>query len=443
MLDTPVAETAPEAEPTAKPAVEFHEPAGTREPLRTAVALPDVKRFSPKAIAVVGGVAAIVMIVAFSGLAKKPAAAKTAEASAQKAPQPGSAVAGLPPDYGSVASAMTGSGKEYLGPPGNGELSLGPDGRPVSTGVYGATGSGGSTQLSPLQQYWQQRELDRAKSADQARTASVSFAGGGEGGASATVSSATQALTNPLAQEAALLAAARTPPSFGTTASTAGRDDANRQDDKSAFEEKGRSSDFDLHHGVQVPASPYTMFAGTLIPCILTQGIDSDLPGQLGCLVSQNVYDTVSGKFLLLPQGTKAIGTYDSRVAYGQSRVLVVWTRLLRPDGSNISLEGMPGVDLSGYAGLTGKVNNHYVRLLTGVVLGSIIGAGAQIAAGSNNQNPSFAQLGVQGAGQNINQAGQQITRKNLDIQPTIEVAPGSRLNIVATKDLILPPYGS
>jgi type IV secretion system protein VirB10 len=158
-------------------------------------------------------------------------------------------------------------------------------------------------------------------------------------------------------------------------------------------------------------------------------------------MVSQNVYDTVTGKYLLLPQGTKAIGTYDSRISYGQSRVLVVWTRLLRPDGSSIALEGMPGTDLSGYAGLTGRVNNHYMRLLGGVVLGSIIGAGAQVAAGANAQNPSFSQLAVQGVGQNINQAGQQITRKNLNIQPTIEVKPGERLNIFATKDLILPAY--
>ena len=101
----------------------------------------------------------------------------------------------------------------------------------------------------------------------------------------------------------------------------------------------------------------------------------------------------------------------------------------------------MPGTDLSGYAGLTGRVNNHYMRLLGGVVLGSIIGAGAQVAAGANAQNPSFSQLAVQGVGQNINQAGQQITRKNLNIQPTIEVKPGERLNIFATKDLILPAY--
>jgi type IV secretion system protein VirB10 len=101
----------------------------------------------------------------------------------------------------------------------------------------------------------------------------------------------------------------------------------------------------------------------------------------------------------------------------------------------------MPGTDLAGHAGLTGPVNNHYMRLISGVVLSSIIGAGAQVGAGANNQNPSFSELAVQGAAQNINQAGQQITRKNLQIQPTVEVRPGSRLNIFATKDLILPPY--
>jgi type IV secretion system protein VirB10 len=101
----------------------------------------------------------------------------------------------------------------------------------------------------------------------------------------------------------------------------------------------------------------------------------------------------------------------------------------------------MPGTDLSGYAGLTGHVDNHYLRLLSGVVLGSVLGAAAQIGAGANNQNPAFSQLAVQGAAQNINQAGQQITRKNLQVQPTIEVPPGARLNIFATRDLVLPPY--
>jgi type IV secretion system protein VirB10 len=168
-------------------------------------------------------------------------------------------------------------------------------------------------------------------------------------------------------------------------------------------------------------------------------GINSDLPGQIEGQVSQNVYDTVTGKHLLIPQGTKVLGTYDSRITYGQSRVLVVWTRIIRPDGSNIDLEGMPGVDMSGYAGETGKVDRHLLRLLSAVLLGSVIQAGT--AAGTSYTNPSFADLARQGAGQGVNEATQQIVRKELNIQPTITIAPGTRFNVFTTKDIILPPY--
>ena len=219
------------------------------------------------------------------------------------------------------------------------------------------------------------------------------------------------------------------------------RPDQNGQGEKGAFAGAARKGEFAPPGIVERPGSPYTLFAGTILPCVLTQGINSDLPGQIGCLIAENVFDTVTGRYLLIPQGTRAIGLYDSHVTYGQNRVLIVWTRLVRPDGSALSLEGMPGVDLSGYAGATGHVNYHYWRLLSGVVLGSVIGAGAQIAVGANSQNPGFAALALQGAGENINEAGQQITRKNLAIQPTIEIPPGARLNIFTTKDLILPPY--
>jgi type IV secretion system protein VirB10 len=306
-------------------------------------------------------------------------------------------------------------------------------------------GSGAPTvashQLTPYEQYAEQMELERLRNVDRARSAGVAFtnAGGNEGasagGASASAESGIQERLLHLAERAGGGAGGN-----AVAVNGAEREDQNHQDDKVAFAEKERDGAFDLHSSLQHPKSPFTLFAGTILPCVMTQGIDSDLPGQIGCMISQNVYDTVTGKHLLLPQGTKAIGTYDSHVGYGQERILVVWTRLLRPDGSTLSLEGMPGVDLSGYAGLTGPVNNHYVRLLSGVVLGSLLGASAQIAVGANSQNPSFAELAVQGAGQNINQAGQQITRRNLDLQPTIEVRPGTRLNIFSTKDLILPP---
>jgi type IV secretion system protein VirB10 len=328
------------------------------------------------------------------------------------------------------------------------------DPRPGDLGAAnaGAVGADGVTnpnapahQLTPIEQYAQQAEIDRLRNEDRARTATVSFANAGGNDASVASGPTVGALDGSQLQQRLLDLAQRgggaAPGSGSASAPASARDDANRQDDKTAFADKVRDTDFQLHATLQQPRSPYTLFAGTIMPCVMTQGINSDLPGQIGCMISQNVYDTVTGRYLLVPQGTKAFGTYDSRIAYGQERVLVVWTRLLRPDGSTLSLEGMPGIDLSGYAGLTGHVNNHYLRLLAGVVLGSVLGASAQIAVGANSQNPSFAELAIQGAGQNINEAGQQITRKNLNIQPTIEVPPGGRLNIFATKDLILPPW--
>jgi type IV secretion system protein TrbI len=405
---------------------EFYVPPLAAEPLNGRAPAPSVKRFNRKTLAVLAAVAAIIVTLAFAVGLQRPArkAASPAE-SAAPSPLPGPAVSALPSSYQDYANASDHAQVPQLGEP-----------RPGDVGGFAATN--GTRALSPLEQYQQQQDMERMRREDQARLSTVGFAGGGgmEAGLTRAVGSAdpaAAALSDRLLDVAERSVAGPGGPSA--------RDDDNRQDDKTRFADKDRDTDFQLRHGVQYPRSPFTIFAGTVVPCVMTQGINSDLPGQIGCMVSQNVYDTVTGRHLLIPQGTKAIGTYDSRIAYGQSRVLVVWTRLLRPDGSWVSLEGMPGTDLSGYAGLTGPVNNHYLRLISGVVLGSIIGAGAQVGAGANNQNPSFSALAVQGAAQNINEAGQQITRKNLQIQPTIEVRPGSRLNIFATKDLILPPY--
>ncbi len=220
------------------------------------------------------------------------------------------------------------------------------------------------------------------------------------------------------------------------------RDGSSRQDEKEQFLSKARDPSFEHSFGLEPAGSPYTMMAGTIIPGVLISGINSDLPGQILGQVSENIFDTKLGRHLLVPQGTKVIGQYDSRVVYGQDRVLVVWTRLGFPNGTALSLDGMPGMDMSGYAGLKDKVNHHFLRLLTGVVLGSMLGAGAQIAQGDTGTlDPSFSQLALQGAAQNINQAGQRITEKNLDIQPTIEIRPGHRFSVFVTKDVVLKPY--
>jgi type IV secretion system protein VirB10 len=223
------------------------------------------------------------------------------------------------------------------------------------------------------------------------------------------------------------------------------RDDENRQDEKRSFLESKKSEQTTLAQRIKSPKSPYQLMSGTVIPGVLMTGINSDLPGEIIGQVSQNVYDTVSGAHVLIPQGTKALGQYDSRIVYGQERVLIVWTRLIFPNGKSIVLEGMPGVDLSGYAGLSDQVNNHYGKLLTGVVISSLLSAGAQMAEGRNFNgiNPGYDELAAQGAARNINQVGQEITRRNLGIQPTIEIRPGYRFNVFVNRDMILEPYTS
>jgi type IV secretory pathway VirB10-like protein len=434
MLEHATESAGSEEPPPPKPnGDDFYIPKETPESLTGSGKAPSVKRFNRKMLAIIGAIAGVVIILAFAvGLQPPKPKAPEPVATTARPPVPNAAVNSLPGGYDALVPQLGEARAGDLGAIAANTPSLGGQVSPNAA----------PRQLTPIEQYAQQVELDRLRSEDRARGATVSF--GSAGGNDSSIASPSAGAADATQLQERLLELAQrggAPGAAPVSASLSARDDANRQDDKAAFVDKSRETDFQLHATVQRAQSPYTLFAGTILPCVLTQGIDSDLPGQIGCMISQNVYDTVTGRFLLLPQGTKVIGTYDSRIAYGQERVLVVWTRLLRPDGSTLSLEGMPGIDLSGYAGLTGHVNNHYLRLLAGVVLGSILGASAQIAVGANSQNPSFSQLAIQGAGQNINEAGQQITRKNLNIQPTIEVPPGGRLNIFATKDLILPPW--
>jgi type IV secretory pathway VirB10-like protein len=371
---------------------DYYIPKHTAEALTGSAKAPSVKRFNRKMLAIIGAVAGVVVILAFAvGLQPPKAKAPEAAATTARPPVPNAAVNSLPGGYDTPVP--------QLGEPRPGDLGT----------INGTAGAGGlansnapAHQLTPIEQYVQQTELDRLRNEDRARSATVSFANAGGNDASMASPLSTGASDATQLQQRLLELAQRggsgVPGATAASTNVSARDDANRQDDKADFVGKTRDTDFNLHATLQSPRSPYTLFAGTILPCVLTQGIDSDLPGQIGCMISQNVYDTVTGQHLLLPQGTKVIGTYDSRIAYGQERVLVVWTRLLRPDGSALSLEGMPGIDLSGYAGLTGHVNNHYGRLLAGVVLGSVLGASSQIAVGANSQNPTFSQLAIQGA---------------------------------------------
>jgi len=223
----------------------------------------------------------------------------------------------------------------------------------------------------------------------------------------------------------------------------AGTGDPNMQQHKSDFLARdGVITATYLNQPVVVPKSPFEVKAGTIIPTTLLTPINSDLPGAIIGQVRENVYDTVSGSYLIIPQGSKLLATYDSAVSYGQERVLLCWNRVVRPDGISLSLECMPGADLAGASGIADEVNHHWWRIVTGVALGTLLSATAERAAGNpTGYQPTIAQGWAANAGGAVNTAGQQITQKNLAIQPTITVRAGYSVNVIVTKDLVFPPY--
>lgn len=212
------------------------------------------------------------------------------------------------------------------------------------------------------------------------------------------------------------------------------------------FAGDGASDRWKLDAQPDAPRSPYELRAGFVIPAILISGINSDLPGQIFAQVSQDVYDTPTGKYKLIPQGSRLIGAYSNEVVYGQSRVLIAWQRIIFPDGKALDIGAMPGADSAGYAGFNDKVNNHYIRLFASAFLMSGVTAGITLSQGNKNQNP-FASQTASGAlsealGQQLGQVTAQMINKNLNISPTLEVRPGFRFNVVVVKDMTFSkPY--
>jgi type IV secretion system protein VirB10 len=187
------------------------------------------------------------------------------------------------------------------------------------------------------------------------------------------------------------------------------------------------------------PASRYVIQAGSVIPAALTTGLRSDLPGQVTAQVTENVYDSPSGSYLLIPQGSKLVGTYDSQVSFGQNRLLLVWTRLILPNGRSIVLERQPGADPEGYTGPEDEVDQHWGRLAMAAALSTVMGIGTEL--GSNANDSSIASALRQGSSNSLSQTGQQITQRNLNIQPTLTVRPGFPVRVIVNRDLVLAPY--
>jgi len=190
------------------------------------------------------------------------------------------------------------------------------------------------------------------------------------------------------------------------------------------------------------PASPFVIQAGTIIPAALMSGIRSDLPGQITAQVTENIFDTPTGRAKLVPQGARLIGVYDSQIAFGQSRVLLVWTRLIMPNGRSIVLERQQGADAAGYSGLEDEVDNHWAELFKAALLSTILGVGAELGSGANTgSNTDIIQALRLSAANSLNQTGQQVVRRNLNIQPTLTIRPGFPVRVIVNRDLVLEPY--
>ena len=218
----------------------------------------------------------------------------------------------------------------------------------------------------------------------------------------------------------------------------------NRQDRKEAFLAKAGDTATRNPGSLQLPASPYQVMAGTIIPVALVTGINSDLPGQVIATVTDAVYDTATGRHLLIPQGSRLIGRYDSQVAFGQRRVLLVWMRLVLPDTSSVALDRLPGIDPAGYAGLEDSVDWHWDRILAGAALSTLLGVGAELATPQSQTEQGDNRLVIavrDGAQDTVNQVGQEITKRNASVQPTLTIRPGFPMRVMVSKDLILRPY--
>jgi type IV secretion system protein VirB10 len=226
-------------------------------------------------------------------------------------------------------------------------------------------------------------------------------------------------------------------------------DGQNMQYRKEAFlaAQRNRQADDYLHSTRQAPLSRYEIKAGWEIPAVLEQSLNSDLPGDLKALVTSNVYDTATGLYLLIPQGSRLIGKYDSRVSYGQEGVQVAWSRIIYPDASSIDLDGMMGLDSHGNAGLRDQVDRHYRRLIGFSILTSLFTAAFEVSQRSTQSAltyPTPAQTAGAAVGQELSQTGAQITRRNLNVQPTIKIPAGYKFTVRVNHDILFEaPYQS
>ena len=380
---------------------------------------PRVMRLSRRVLATLGGVSAIAVAGALSfALWPQEVKAPTQELYSTGNRQPPDGLSGLPRDYSGLPKPVP-----QLGPPLPGDL-----GKPILNAGVPAPGMPEATQPDPeAQRRAQERQL-LVQEIEAARTSQL-FAS--EPGAAtqqaAAAGSGPPGGTAPLVDQAAL------GPNGG------GASQPTESDRKLAFLNGPVDRRVTSADAVQAPAANSVLQAGAVIPAALLTGLRSDLPGQITAQVTEAVYDSPTGKILLIPQGARLIGQYDAQVAFGQNRALLVWNRIVMPNGRSVVLERQPGADPEGYAGLQDRVDNHWGALFKAALLSTILSVGSE--AGTSNDENSLVDAIRRGASDSINQTGRQVVGRSLQIQPTITVRPGFPVRVIVTRDLVMEPH--
>ncbi|HTK35534.1 MAG TPA: TrbI/VirB10 family protein [Caulobacteraceae bacterium] len=297
-------------------------------------------------------------------------------------------------------------------------------------------------QASPLQGA---PTLPGANSAEAARTSGLFF-GGVLGGAGNALASRTPAGQAPVAAQApAPLPGSPGGPSFAVPAKEPGDVMAqNGQGEKAAFARQAVSRDY-VAGKLEKPRSPYEVKAGAVIPAALMTTINSDLPGDVVAQVTQPVYDHVTGRYVLIPQGSRLIGRYDSQVAYGQNRAMVVWRRVVFPNGDSLNFGTMTGTDPTGASGIGDRVDDHFGQLARGIVLSTLLSMGAASAQDSQARSSGAAVInaGATGVATEAQNVGSRIADRDMNRQPTIVIRAGAQMRVLVSKDMVLEPYAS
>ena len=229
--------------------------------------------------------------------------------------------------------------------------------------------------------------------------------------------------------------------SFMPQQNSGGQSDPNGWARKDAFTKQGLPEEYSQHVRTS-PRSPLELKSGTIMPCVLISGLNSDLPGNMIAQVSENVWDTATGRYLLIPRGSRLIGTYDNQISYGQSRVLVMWSRLIFPDGSSLVLDNLKGADQAGYSGFKGSVNRHWGPIISSALMVSLLGAGVELAAPTNNygrDTEDARSILAENAATAVAEAMSQIIQREANRQPTIKVKPGYRFMVFIQHDILFP----